>query len=266
MGREIVILIYRHGSFQKPLYLLHKIAEVWREVGMAIKIACGPDEKTTGDLAILHVDLTVAPADYVDFIRRFPAHINGGTPDISKRIVSRHLVTPMDGYDGPVIVKTDRNAGGYMESKLALHGLMPPATTCKPKNYAILKSSRLVPQAIWENRDLVVERFLPEMRGRNYCLRTWVFLGDKHTHSLSLSKYPIVKGSRVTHREALGEVPQELQQLRRELKFDYGKFDYAVVEGRVVLYDANRTPSLDAFRRDEYMPRVRLLAEGIKSF
>jgi hypothetical protein len=93
-----------------------------------------------------------------------------------------------------------------------------------------------------------------------------VFLGDKHTHSLSLSKHPIVKGSRVIHREALGDVPEELQRMREELKFDFGKFDYVLAEGRVVLYDANRTPSLDAFRRDEYMPRVRLLAEGIKSF
>ena len=47
--------------------------------------------------------------------------------------------------------------------------------------------------------------------------------------------------------------------------FDFGKFDYGIVDEQVILYDANRTPTLGGVR-EQYMPRVRLLADGLKSF
>lgn len=53
---------------------------------------------------------------------------------------------------------------------------------------------------------------------------------------------------------------------REEEGFDYGKFDYAIVGGRVVLYDANRTPSLGAFSREKYMPTIKLFASGLGDF
>ncbi len=54
--------------------------------------------------------------------------------------------------------------------------------------------------------------------------------------------------------------------MRRKLGFDFGKFDYGIVAGRVVLYDANRTPMFGSMRREDYWPRVQLLAEGIRGF
>ena len=93
-----------------------------------------------------------------------------------------------------------------------------------------------------------------------------MFLGDRETNSLSYSKQPIVKSENVIRREVVAEVPDELRQIRRELGFDFGKFDYAIVGDRVVLYDANRTPTLGNFPREQYLPRVRHLAEGIGAF
>jgi hypothetical protein len=133
-------------------------------------------------------------------------------------------------------------------------------------DYRIFDSPRCVPWTVWRNRDLVVERFLPERRGEFYCVRTWLFLGDRETHSLAYARCPVIKLADVVRREVLSEVPEALRQRRRELGFDYGKFDYAIVNDQVVLYDANRTPSLGNFAPEQYMPRVRHLAEGIETF
>ena len=57
-------------------------------------------------------------------------------------------------------------------------------------------------------------------------------------------------------------VPEELRQTRRQLGFDYGKFDYGVVNGEVVLYDANRTPgaSSDAAIHEQ---TIDVLSKGL---
>jgi hypothetical protein len=54
--------------------------------------------------------------------------------------------------------------------------------------------------------------------------------------------------------------------MRRDMAFDYGKFDYAIVNGRVILYDANRTPTMGSLSREKLLPTIRLLAEGIRAY
>ena len=70
------------------------------------------------DLAFLHVDATAIPSEYVEALARYPIVVNGRAGDVSKRAISKQLVARNDGYQGQVIVKTDRNSGGYPE---ALH-------------------------------------------------------------------------------------------------------------------------------------------------
>jgi hypothetical protein len=111
-----------------------------------------------------------------------------------------------------------------------------------------------------------VERFLPERDGNFYCLRTWVFLGPAETNSLCWAKSPIVKSHNVVKREAVPEVPQELRDIRQALGFDFGKFDYAIVDGRVVLYDVNRTPTLGNFDEEVVRERLSTLASGIDAY
>ncbi len=277
---RIVILVHRHGQFNDAAYFLHAIAEVWQQDGIEIRVLRGPGVYMQADLAILHVDLTVAPADHLKFVRQYPVAMNGAVADISKRRTSASIVRRGDGYDGPVIVKTNRNYGGLREGDIAdrgslvrrfarrLRGRMPWPWQGElgVSDYPILPSAARVPWVVWYNPDLLVERFQPEIRDDCYCLRTWVFLGDRETNSLSYSKQPIVKSENVIRREVVAEVPDELRQIRRELGFDFGKFDYAIVGDRVVLYDANRTPTLGNFPREQYLPRVRHLAEGIGAF
>jgi hypothetical protein len=75
-----------------------------------------------------------------------------------------------------------------------------------------------------------------------------------------------VKSSSVIRREVLRDVPDELRRIRADLGFDFGKFDYAIVDGKVVLYDVNRTPTYGGFDREDFLPNMRHLAEGIRGF
>ena len=278
---HVLIVVHHHDSFDKERYVLREVAEAWRERGIRVTVARGPGERVEADLVVLHVDLTVTPAEYIAFARQYQNVINRDVADISKRAISANLVRRGDGYDGPLIVKTDRNSGGSRERMLdermggprrqrwrRLRHRLPwswqshlPTTA-----YPVFESPRQVPRAVWYNPALVVERFLPERRDGHYCLRTWVFLGERETNSLSYASDPVVKSHNILRREVVAEVPDELRRMRRALGFDFGKFDYALVDGKVVLYDVNRTPMFGTMRREEYWPRVQLLAEGIGEF
>lgn len=265
--RRVAILNHRFGSFDDPCaYLLREIAAVWREDGVEVLVLHGPGSRVDADLIIQHVDLTVVPMDHVSYLRQFPVALNAPVVDISKRSISSHLVGSPGEHDGPVIAKANRNCAGFKEAELAAKGLLPPTYSRVFTAYRVYPTTSDVPPELWQDRDVVIEKFLPERRRGQYCLRTWVFLGDKETNSLSYANEPIIKSTNVVHRVPIADVPEELRAIREELGFDYGKFDYAIVDGRVVLYDANRTPSLGAFDREKYMPNIRLFASGLDGF
>src|SRR5258706_4304931 len=289
---KVAILVHRYDSFQNMDYWLRAIAEDWRESGMETDLLYGPQARADADLVILHVDLTVIPDKYLDHVSRYPRAIHAGFRDISKRRISSHLLRRGDSYDGPVIIKTDRNDRGSREWHFAKRRLLSSRARDLVKNsagfakeayriakhwrrhgsprafrnYPVFESIWDVPEAVWGNPELVVERFQSERRGEYYCVRTWLFLGDRERHAIFFSRTPIIKSTNVVDFERLAEVPEELQRLRKDLKFDFGKFDYAMVDGRAVLYDANRTPTIGAFPRERYVPIAQSLAGGIKAF
>jgi hypothetical protein len=275
---HIAILQHKQFTFDTSNYFLRYIAEIWQEKGFRVSLLKGPGPRVDADLAIMHVNLTVVPDDYLAYASQYPVIINGLVKDISKRRISANLVCQHDDYQGQVIVKTNRNCRGGSEARLAKKGpllqrfsnsmreMLPWSRRAKLLDYPIFESVSQVPRAVWHNPDLVVERFLSERRDGFYCLRTWLFLGDKETGSLSYSNQPIVKFRNIIRRETTVEVPDELRQMRQNMGFDYGKFDYALVNGRVVLYDVNWTPTLSCFSKEQVLPDIRLLAEGIQSF
>ncbi|MGH7489026.1 MAG: hypothetical protein ACREMY_26000, partial [bacterium] len=180
-------------------------------------------------------------------------------------------------YLGPVVVKTNWNYGGASEARLAKVKGKPEEVERWPlhwshqsqlasEHYPIFNSPELVPEAVWDNPDLIVERFLPERSQQFYCLRTWVFLGDKETNSICYSNQPIIKSRNVVRREKVAHVPDELRKMREQLGFDFGKFDYVMFGDRVVLYDANPTPTLGRFPREQFLPNLLCLAEGINAY
>ncbi len=247
---HIVIITHAHDEFRRERYLLRSLAGLWQRAGHRVTVGAGVDECPDGDLAVLHVDLSVVPDAYVEASRRYPVVVNGAVLDIRKTRVSRCLVRRDDGWTGPVIVKTDLNCGGVPELRLRRRNVddghatvapvRPEAYTTEP--YPIFEAAGDVPAAVWDNPGLVVERFLPERDARGFGIRTWVFLGDRERCTRYVGSHPIVKAGNVVAREP-APVPDEIRRERQRLGFDYGKFDFVVCDGQPILFDANRTPS-----------------------
>jgi hypothetical protein len=289
---HIAIVVHRHGSFGEASYWLGPISECWRESGIRVSVINDPRAHIEAELAILHVDLTVIPREYLSSVRRYSATINGSVSDISKRAISSHLAYRGDSYEGPVIVKTDRNDRGRQERRLARKGLSSPVrrdvlrnyldhlkeeyrlarrawrygSTKAFREYPIFDSINGVPDAVWRDPELVVERFLPERHNDRYCVRTWLFLGHRERHAIFYSYEPVIKSHNIIEYERLSEVPEALRRIRKDLKFDFGKFDYTMVNEQPVLFDANRTPTIGDFPKERYFPIAQSLANGIDSF
>jgi hypothetical protein len=262
-----------------PLYLVNHLAAAWRETGHAVRVRPVPEPPGGPDIALLHVDRSVIPESIVERLGYACPVVNGAVLDITKRRVSRQLVARDHAYDGQVIVKTNNNYFGLPERWRApqpggIRGLLSRAVSRvfqsrdRPfvgKEYPIYPHPGAVPRWIWRSRRYVVERFTPEREGEHFVLRNWLFLGDREVGITSWSREPIVKASNIERHELETGVPDELRAMRRALAFDYGKFDWVLVDGRAVLLDANRTPTVQP-RTARFQAVVADLARGIGSF
>lgn len=133
-----------------------------------------------------------------------------------------------------------------------------------PEGHPVYPSADLVPSGVWRNRNLVVERFAAERQGDRYLCRHWLFLGSREVSRRTVSPDPVVKFRGVMERTS-DPVPDVLRRIRQELGFDYGKFDYGIADGEVVLYDVNRTPGADA-NPGLHAETIEVLAPGIRDF
>jgi len=277
MVASLVILTHARQGLD-PGYFLAAIAdEVWRPAGRTVLLHQGLRAPPPAESALLHIDLTRVPPAYVALAEGYPRTVNAGVTDISKRHIADGLVVPGDGYEGPVIVKTDLNHGGLPERRLrrgllaALHDRLPDRWSGRPPGgaYRVYERAAQVPAWVWRRPELVVQRFLAERHGSHYALHQWFFLGQASIVSTLLGAEPLVKwqnraGSLPLH----DEVPGELRRRRAELGFDYGKFDYIVQDGRAWLLDANTTPHLGG--RPPWTERqlavLRTLGSGLDSW
>lgn len=273
--KRIAILLHEHLRPRRPHFLIHAISEEWRKHGLDVSFVYGIGARPDADLLINHVDLTHTPPEYVDYLRSFPAVVNRDLVDISKRRVSTHLLCGNEDYGGPVIVKTDNNSGGGHEYRVSVHehpirarlawkltplaeSLLgrPLAWRSRMRSYPVYQSLAQVPRGVFQNRALVVERFLPEREGDRYFMRHYLCLGD-HTRSVRVAGWtPFLKRSSCVCVDERLAVPKQVLALRREFAVDYGKIDYVMHDGEVVILDVNRTPYQPA------MPEVTARAVG----
>jgi hypothetical protein len=252
-------------------YMVKLFAERWRARGHTVVAHNAAKNPPAGDLAILHVDLTVVPDEYRVLAAHYPRVINGNVLDVSKSRISRDLVRPHTLWRGQVIVKTEANFGGKPEQLLrsvaAEHGAQSdiPAGPVA-ENYPIYDSIGAVPEIAWRTRGLIVEKFLPERDEHgDYCVRVWTFFGDRERSVRWRAAEPIVKAGNLLGRDPV-DVPEEIRARRAELGFDFGKFDYVRHGGRWVLLDVNRTPSFPSDRPGPAMEAIRALGDGIDAF
>jgi hypothetical protein len=279
MKKRIVIVCHQIPKLNHASSTINILKREWELSGFEVGTVLGIRHDITGDVAINHVDLTVTPDPYLDYLKKYPIVINGKVRSISKTSFSKQLLKPDDDHEGKVIIKTNNNCGGASELKLAGRKTWfinritrniswARSISLESANYPILESIRSVPSGVWENEHLIVEKFLPEQDNEgNYRLRAWSFLGDRSLHVLTTSNYPVVKGHNILKREILaGKVPDELISYRKQMGIDYGRFDYAIVDGRVVLYDINRTPTTSSKAALLYFHKLKEMAAGIHDF
>jgi hypothetical protein len=278
---RIAIITHEIDEFQDSSYLLRHLSKRWEQQGIKTTIVKGVNQELpAADLAILHTDITAVGEDYIRVINHYPLVINGAVTDISKTAFSDLIVEKRDTYSGKVIVKTNANFGGMRERKEKFQkGDMESTIEIQRPwrrvewmtEYPVFNSTSDVPNGVWRNDRLVVEKFLPEQNSQGeYLLKMWVFLGDQGIYYQAVSPDPVIKSHNLIRREFLdvNDVPESIRQVRANLGFDYGKFDFAIHQGEPVLYDVNRTPGgpKNSINRDTTERSYRTLSEGLNGF
>lgn len=289
--KTIAILTNWTDDFPHRRYLIQLMARRWQEMGFGLVVVTEADPFTTADVAVMHSDLSVMSPEMRRLAQLYPRVVNGKAFDIRKNHYSGLRVTRHDQVPGPVIVKTLCNGGAGQEFKrrflqhpcgrlLRRSGLerfffrqLARAEALRPWSrrrmlnrlgYAVFPTIEAVPAGVWDNPNLLVERFISERQGDRYCCRHWLFFGNQDVMRRTLSAEPIVKCSS-TVEPASNPVPEELREHRRRLGIDYGKLDYAILGGQVFLYDANTTPGAMA-DSSLHANTIDVLAKGILDF
>ena len=172
----IVILEHELQRFADLPYMVRLFAETWSARGHRVCVHHGTGKPPTGDVAVLHVDLTVIPDVYRALSAGYPRTLNASVLDVSKSRISRDLVRPYTLWGGPVIVKTEANFGGKPEqlwrSIAAERGMQSEVPTGPlAETYPIYPAINAVPEVVWRTPGLIVEKFLPEQDERGYYVR-----------------------------------------------------------------------------------------------
>lgn len=239
-------------------YLLSSLCDIWRRNGHTVTI--GSTDKIESGLAILHIDRTWVSKKVLPVNLNDQPLLNGKVLDISKRLISELILDENDVYEGAVIIKTNANYFGLMDHSknkfsaffrrhhqtLARRTSWQMARQLIHREYPILNDKKQVPSWVWKREALIVEKFIPEIEDGLYVLRLWLFFGDREYGVKMWGKSPVVKSDGIERYEYINDVPDELRKIRKALGFDFGKFDYVIVNGKPILIDTNKTPALSS--------------------
>ena len=283
--KHIAILFHKQDRHRiLSHYIVHHLAEKWRMDGHEVHYLFGPKRYVPADLIMVHVNLSVVPDDYLKLAARYPISLNGRVRDIRKTAVSRNLLQRGDGWEGPVIVKSDLNYAGHPEKvfrRTWLERRWRPARRVRRLiervrsdtipfsesiDYCVFDRFDDVPDHWFGNRHVVVEKFRPELEKGLYHVRMYQFLGDRWTCTRVASTNPIVKAESGSVSEEI-KPHAEVVAWREEFGLDYGKIDYVINDGEVVLLDANKTTGASNFLSKEKRDAMRRYrADGLYSY
>lgn len=257
-GKKIAIIFHEQDRKRPGHYAVTSLAHFWRTEGIDPVFVFGTKKVFPADLALVHVNLSVVPDEYLEYARDYPYALNGKVRDIRKSSFSQYRVRPDDPYEGKVIVKSNLNYAGKPERRTSGNASVwkrfirklaspDPAETRQlpcfesPLDYLIFDHRSLVPAEWFERSDIIVEKFLPEIRDGSYCIRNYYFLGDRGICVMKMGAHPIVNSATTTRIERV-QVHPEMLSLRKTHYFDYGKYDYTLHEDVPVFLDMNKTP------------------------
>lgn len=273
MSRSLHVLT-RHKERTQRIHLIRVLADIWRERGEMVSFGETPPRHT--DATIVHTDYSQVDFDFLNLATPGVPLINGNAINILKSNVSQMLLAPDSKWDGPVLIKTNANA--HAGEEYAYHGLDVPrllkifAGRVIPwqwtgelpfRQYPILDSMKHVPQWVWDDNRVVVEKFRPERDGELYVLRLWMFFGDKGYCMKVRGELPIVKSRKLVSVELVNDVPPEVVAVRKKLGLDFGKIDFVMHDGKALVFDVNKTPTVFLNKQGKPGTFVRSLADGL---
>ncbi len=271
MSRLISVCSLRGDNLKRTA--ISALVPLWARMGLDVSF--DDSYRESADLCVLHQNLTRIDPGQLPVPPKGVYVVNGRVLDISKGRYSTLRLLKGQPWDGQLIIKTQANyfgipefrATGSRDSLDALNRLRREVSASAASDdrfhYFILKGAAHVPDWVWDSKDLIVERFMPERIGEMYCIRGWMFLGSRGYGYKVWSDRPLVKTATMVGYELLETVPDALLRYREVVGVDYGKFDYVEVDGEVHLIDANKTPS---YAGEPNSPRLAMLAEGILDF
>ncbi|MDX6767022.1 MAG: hypothetical protein SFU85_09540 [Candidatus Methylacidiphilales bacterium] len=251
--RLVIIHHDRHDPRQIEEYYIHAMAAKWVERGIDVCHVAGTRHLPPGDLALVHVDLSVVPERFLRAAARYPVVLNGKIRDIRKTSLPgrNHVLASPTDLDGPVMVKTNLNNAGVPESNAYRKGgarlpllehwaLFQGHRLGRTLAYRIYDSPRAVPRHLWKNRDFVVERFLQEKENDTFVVRTAYFLGTVQAGFKLIGPDPVLRWHQKLVEETCAIDP-EVIAYRDRIHLDYGTIDYILREGKPVILDVNKT-------------------------
>jgi hypothetical protein len=238
--------LYRAPFRRDPVYVILLTLQILEQRGHEVVVVRGRESFQGADAAILHVDCTFVPPEYLELAARFPRCLNATCADISKRTVSGALVEAHPTWSGPVIVKTNLNSRGVPERlhnrRARWQGHPPPHPRVRRlPHYAVFPTFDAVPDRYRGSPDHVVEIYNPQPHVAGHGVFSWQFLDDTGFCYLAAGDAPVLRMGNAPVVE--DRPPPDLEAERRRLGLDYGKLDFILLDGKPVVIDANKTLS-----------------------
>jgi hypothetical protein len=112
------------------------------------------------------------------------------------------------------------------------------------KRFRIFRNKSLVPDSIWNSPNFVVQQYLPEKIGKLHRIRQAYFPGNRIYGIDVKSQNPIVKSNNLTSSDPI-QIPKGIIGFRNDIRLDYGKIDFTIHNGEIVILDVTKTIGFD---------------------
>ncbi|MGB0498755.1 MAG: hypothetical protein ACPGID_10480 [Rubricella sp.] len=255
----LVVLVERQASFLRHSgYKLLRMLAGARRAGIEAEVTDRPERVSGRAPGFLHVDLTLVPAPFLDAAGRLDRCVNGAVASIHRGLYSAARLERDSDWTGPVIVKTVLNHRGLPElnygfgpgvagrlRRLAARVRSPDYKDDLCPRYRILPALSDVPEEVWSDARLMVERFLPGALGGPIVKHRWDFAMEASLVTRSIYDDPLCGVDSVREVGDAGPPPDALVALREAMALDFGSIDFFETEDGAIPVDVNKTNTVD---------------------
>lgn len=259
MAADIDVYVESRRSFRRGGYTANYIVDGLRRRGLAVSVRERAGDGGRAPAALLHVDLTEVPKEILAAAAGYPFVVNGGVPSIRRTLYSAARIGRESGHAGPVIVKTVLNSGGRPEQRHAVERSLPARLAHFGRKlvggaggkypyfpYRVLATPDEVPEEVWDDEALIVERFLPGSLTLPIVKYRYLFCLEAEVNLRGVFDDLLCRGKFIREHGTVPGVPDEVVAVRRSLNLDFGAIDYFMVDGKAIVVDANKTVGTSA--------------------